>query len=376
MKIHHCHAHIFTIEHVPDNFLPVLSISWLMRNKLFKPLTDILHNLNPFTDKDSLDRYRAFVEQGLDATQQKIFDDLAKYYQPDTVFVILTMDMDRMEAGNPAKNYKQQLQELAVLKANPHYKDRIIPFVCADPRRADVLDVVKDCIENKGFGGIKLYPPLGYYPFDDRLYGVYEYAVKYNLPIMTHTNKHGVYYRGKLTDEHLKPAKLGKHFEKTNRNKNFAQNFSHPDNYLLVLKDFPTLKLCFAHFGGSDEWEAYLDNGENEKGKESWYYKIKTMLANPAYPNLFTDISYTIGSIKNCKQVGTIQPHLLNLLRETLQDESLKGKILFGSDFYMANIEGGEKVYSEILMQELGTEHFRQIAETNPQKYLAHRSPM
>lgn len=368
MKICNCHAHIFTIDHVPDKFLPV-SISWLMRNGLMNPLIGALSSLIPFSTKDLLDRYANFVKQGKQASQQKVFDDLAEYYPKDTSFVILSMDMDKMGAGNPKKPYLEQIKELAELKANPAYKDRIIPFVFADARRLNVLDLVKDCIENKGFGGIKLYPSLGYYPFDDRLYGVYEYAVKYNLPIMTHTNKGGVYYRGELGDEHLKPWKLNRELKKT-KHKDFAQNFANPANYEIVLKDFPTLKLCFGHFGGDDEWKAYIDARTKDDAKKTWYYQIKELIANPQYPNLFTDISYTISVIGKNKDVDTIDTKLLDVLYLAFQEERVKEKILFGSDFYMANIEGNERKFSVRLRRELGEDLFSQIAEINPQKYL------
>jgi hypothetical protein len=38
------------------------------------------------------------------------------------------------------------------------------------------MDLVKKHIEERGFQGIKVYPPVGFYPFDKNLHPILEYA--------------------------------------------------------------------------------------------------------------------------------------------------------------------------------------------------------
>jgi hypothetical protein len=60
---------------------------------------------------------------------------------------------------------------------------------------------------------------------------------------------------------------------------------------------------------------------------------------------------------------------LITMLHDCLKDKVLKERILFGSDFYMANIEGSEYRSSSLLPQALG-DLFLQIAKINAEKYL------
>ncbi|NML71694.1 hypothetical protein HHL23_18100 [Chryseobacterium sp. RP-3-3] len=63
------------------------------------------------------------------------------------------------------------MKQLDELKALKRIKSKTcLPFVFADPRRIrddhTYFDVIRNCITNEGFRGIKTYPALGYYPFD------------------------------------------------------------------------------------------------------------------------------------------------------------------------------------------------------------------
>jgi predicted TIM-barrel fold metal-dependent hydrolase len=265
--------------------------------------------------------------------------------------------MDFMQAGKAPLNFEEQLKELADLKRK--YPDHIYPFVCADPRRPKLLDLVKRYIEEEGFRGLKIYPPLGFYPFDERLYPVYEYAEKQGIPILTHCNKGKVYYRGKIPERWLTHPKTCQPLKKT-ENRLFTQHFTDPDNWIYVLNKFNRLKLCFGHFGGDDEWRLYQDEEDPAKFEQSWYNKIKRILMNPEFPNTYADISYTLADLD-----------LVALLNVTLQIPQIRGKVLFGTDFYFSNIKGTEYKFCIELRRELGEENFRQIAEINPQRFLA-----
>ncbi|MFC2100422.1 amidohydrolase family protein [Bacteroidota bacterium] len=321
-----------------------------------KAVARFLHSLNPFSKKDILDRYAKFVQQGLKARQEDILKKLNSYYPPDTKFVTLSVDMDYMAAGDAPNNFIKQLEELRELKANSNYKDHLLPFICADPRRPDIKELVQEYIEQHHFTGIKIYPALGYCPNDPRLDDIYQYADDHELPIMTHTTRGGVFYRGDFSE--VPPCFKNKEILKK-KNKDLTDHFTNPDNYIPILEKYHKLKLCFGHFGGMSEWDKYLNPKKNQNAADSWFVKIKEIIKK--YDNVYTDISYTAASHE-----------LLPLLYISLQTPKLKDRILFGSDFYMANIEGTEYKFSVNLRSFLGEENYRKMAEENPKRFLFH----
>ena len=54
----------------------------------------------------------------------------------------------------------------------------VLPFAAVDARRPGVVEETKRLIEEDGFRGIKLYPPLGYHPNDPLLRPLYAFAAE------------------------------------------------------------------------------------------------------------------------------------------------------------------------------------------------------
>lgn len=343
MQIHNCHMHIFTVDHVPENFLPLGLAKWMKLPYLKIPLRYLLVNLNPFSNRDIFERYANFIRISTNKTQQQVFEVVRAYYPLDTKFVVLPMDMEYMDAGKVPKDIIAQHDELAQLVQT--YPNQIIPFVAVDPRRPNILNLLRSWIEEKGFKGIKLYPPLGYMPTDPVLMQVYEYAQANNLPVMTHCS------RGGVRNKKLSASQ--------------ASSFSDPNNYLPILKRFPNLKICMGHCGGDQDWNQYLDqpwDGSLPSSQMSWLSKILDIMRSGDYPNFFADISYTIFHIEENAQI----------LKVLLQDPLVKSQILFGSDFYMVEQEKfPERRLTMTLRANLGEDLFTQIAETNPKRYLS-----
>lgn len=359
IKIINCHTHIMTRANVPQNFLPAI----------VKPLGDLLQGDNTskatqkflsfFGRKDLallVKKYHQFLKIGDLKTQLEIFKVLQGFYPEGTKFVVLTMDMEHMGAGPVKQSFREQLLELAKLKKDPAYKDILLPFVFAHPERLGILSLVYQCFSEYDFAGIKIYPPLGYYPFDERLYQVYRMAEDHQIPITAHCARGGVFYKGSITNEMRKHPRTGKVY-KARKNKFITDIYTDPDNYNYLLKDFPKLKINLAHFGGFDEWEKYLINSIDEDGELSWYLKIRDLMRK--YPNVYTDVSYTM-----------YKKDLLPLLKVSLEDETINKKILFGTDYYMVEQELTEKEFSINLRASIGEEKYRLIAETNPIPFL------
>jgi len=342
MPIYNCHIHTFTADHVPNDYLPLKLVPLMQHPWIREIIFFILRNIQPFKNRDQFDRYANILRTSFGQTQHTIFDQVRGYYPLGTQFVVLPMDFEFMSAGAIKTDIYRQHDELASLRdSNPKH---VIPFIAVDPRRENVLDMVKGLVENNDFKGIKIYPPLGYRPDDEVLYDVYEYAQQNNLPIMAHCSRGGARNRDMPID--------------------LLQSYTDPDNYKRILNDFPDLRVCLAHFGGDAEWEAYLQNPWVETSDErtkNWVSKIMDMMKSGDYPNLYTDTSYTIFRFEaNIK-----------VLKVLLTNDRVRSQVLFGSDFYMVEIEKlQERRLSIYLRAELGEELFWQIAEQNPKRYL------
>lgn len=164
------------------------------------------------TTLELIKRYINIVRFARYKKQNDILTKLANQYPPGTGMVVLPMDMEFMGAGKPPKEYADQMEELAKIKAR--HPKKIFPFVFVDPRRKyagkqlffdyEIINgkvtlkdcFIKDYIETKKFDGFKIYPALGYFPFDEALLPLWKYAAENGIPIMTHCIRGVIYYRG------------------------------------------------------------------------------------------------------------------------------------------------------------------------------------
>lgn len=281
----------------------------LKRNR-FKKITSILKKIIP-GEFDFLVRYANFILHAYDTIkedskkQEAVFNELQSYYPKNTKFVVLSMDMDYMvncNKGVENSTFYDQLDSLKKIKKNRDYANLIFPFIHADPRRighdTGFIGRMEDELKSGHFNGIKIYPALGYFPFDIRLKPMYDLALKYNLPITTHCSVGPVFYRGKrhtLRNEgyyndkaFIHPFTGNKLYGK--KPGQFTPHFTHPLNYYFLmncpeklhdywkqceangmvsptgnysvedLAKYRNLKICLGHYAGSKEWRRYLDN--------------------------------------------------------------------------------------------------------------------
>ena len=347
MPLTNCHVHVFTADHVPDRFAGLASPLLRIR-PVRRALLPILRRFDP-SPRDRIERYARILEISHHRTQAEIFDLVRALYPPGTRFVVLPMDMTHMAVGGLRASIDRQHEELRALRdAHP---DLVVPFAAADPRQERVVEKTVALIEDAGFGGIKLYPPLGYDPADGRLDRLYAYAEERQVPLMSHCSRYGVYFRGRrhpVTGARLpllrRPAILAE--------------LADPARFVSVLERHPRLKLCLAHFGGQGEWDKYADERSRP---ESWLAKIVELIASGRYENLYTDVSYTLFAAER---------HV-HLLADLLDDPRLRDRVLFGSDFYVVeDAELDEASGVALLRSVLGDARFSELAETNPAHYL------
>lgn len=342
----------------------LLSVPFVRRN-----LLHWLRWLNPFTERDLLERYANFLEISYLKTQREVFELVRGYYPLDTRFVVLPMDMEFMGAGKVPKAYSAQLEELAELCRDPEYGENILPFVAVDPRRPNYMALLEKFVEQYNFRGIKLYPNLGYFPTDIRLAPMWAYANQQDLPIITHCSPGGIFQKFlPPPSERINP--LTNALVLVTQPRQFARYYADPDLYLPILERYPNLRLCLAHFGGDEEWVRYYERpwlgvaGKSAAvdATRSWFSKIIDLFRSERFPNLYTDIAYTVFDVVEN----------MPLLKVILNDEIIRKHVLFGSDFYMATREKFEERRVSILLRSfIEEDFFRQIACENPRRFLA-----
>jgi predicted TIM-barrel fold metal-dependent hydrolase len=350
--IYNCHIHTFTADHVPDHFLPFNLVRIMRRTWLRNPILWLFGMLIPVTNKDAVARTGRFLARGAFESQQKVFGYLQKQYPEGTRFIVLPMDMEFMGAGKPAVPFERQLKELAALRdlldKEKKTKGQIIPFCAVDPRRPNVVEEFKRWHQDHNIKGVKIYPNLGYPPDHPILLKVYAYCEKNKLPVMVHCSRGGIRHRELSRAE--------------------ANALSHPANYMPILKCFPELNFCMAHFGGAEEWERHVTGETPRTGPEaSWLTVITDMMRSGEYPNLYTDVAYTL-----FVEMPAYRPfNYFNFLKVLLSSAAVSDHVLFGTDYYMVEREKvSEKEVSIGLRAHLGDELYFQIAHDNPRRYL------
>ncbi len=384
------HSHVFTGQCAPEFFL---------RTGLPKALDPYAPRLNAFISKPgiraivrqwaklkgdgNLLRFLQFADMGLHETQERIFQEMRKAYSafgPEVRFIALTLNMDHMGPWHSRHGrIADQLAEVERLRM--HYPDVFFPFVGVDPRHMggqELVDWVREKVERRAFFGIKIYPALGFFPFDKRLDALYAWAEDNQVPIMTHCTRHGVYYLGRMADvlldlwpEGLNPSATDmpaiharisrfRQAKLTWNNTQYGCNiFTHPQNYRPILEKYPRLKICLAHFGGDDELlekDQRIHNGGIDT--DNWSMEVLRLLEDERWPNVYTDISYTL-----------YNPRVYEILRTHI-DGPEGNRILFGSDFYMTLKEDREENLLQRCVESLNMDRFKKIAKQNTDTYL------
>lgn len=326
----------------------LMRVPW-MRTTLFWLFGRLILRMS----KDDATLTGRFFARGAFETQNKIFTHVQKQYPADSHFIALSLDFDFLGYGTPILPYEKQLEELAELCDKQ--PESLIPFCSVDPRRPDALNALERWHNQYKIKGVKIYPNMGYFPDHPVLLDVYKYCEKNKLPILAHCSPGGIQQFGSSKEE--------------------ARKYGNPENYRKLLEDFPRLNFCLAHFGGAEEWEKHLTGETPREGMDAtWLTLITNMLREKKensslkkYPNLFTDVSYTL-----FKEMPSYRPfNYINFLTVLLEEKDIRDQVLFGTDYYMVEREKvSEKEVSIALRAFLGEKFYFQIAHYNPIKYL------
>lgn len=274
----------------------------------------------------------AFLALALKPSIGAVTDELMEDLGPDDVAVALSLDVTR-GGDEDAEHFAAQLAETSeqVLR----YPGRILPFVAVNGRRNGFLPIVERALNSQGFVGVKLYPSLGYSVDTPAMRDLYAYCEQRGVPLLMHCN--GVGFREK-------PG---------------AEQYCDPNHWKPILRDFPNLVICFAHFGGGE----YFTGADIPA--DSWADRILNLMDE--FENVYADISYHSDQMRG----GEREKNYFRNLKRLLAHPTYKSRILFGTDFWLIRMILREKNYWDYFVDRLGDgELFTRIAEANPAAFL------
>lgn len=344
-RIINCHVHTFTADHVPVGFLP-LRLGGLFKVPFIRgPARFLLAQLNPLDSRDRFQRIGNFLDLANGGSQRALLDRVRARYPGGTRFVVLALDLAYMGRGTVPVPLEAQHAELAALR--DALGDAVIPFAAVDPRRPGVRAMAESLVERHGFAGLKVYPNLGFAPTHPVLMDeVWPWAEARGVPVMAHCSRGGI--RGRDVSREALDA------------------LASPAAWVPVLERFPRLRVCLAHMGGDAEWRAYFADDRRvaaagDARRQSWLKQLLDLLRSGAHPGLYTDVSYTVFNMER----------YVPALKVFLADDRVRARVLFGSDYYMAEHERfEERLLSMRLRGELGEGWFWELAEANPRAWL------
>jgi predicted TIM-barrel fold metal-dependent hydrolase len=416
-KFINSHAHIFTVGHAPDYFLKTVVPSkpvakWLeqfLQRKptrlAFKAIYFMVRKMVARDKRDLLERYIEFLEIGMAASQQEVFENVSATYRRygDFGVVVLTQVLDCLDLEDRRsmhKNIVTQVAEVAELKRHAAYQQCILPFLGIDPRSAVTLSrdnwYEKYISKDYGFCGLKMYPAAGFFPFDIRLEPLWAWAEANEVPVMTHCTRGGSWYLGSqeslintgaFSQHGINPD--NEHYTSIQnriaatlalsdirkKNKVWCNVFGNPECYEPVLAKYPKLKICFAHLGGENEIlrnknGGGLDGYPSQLLDNNWFEAVLALMKK--YENVYSDISYTLSSRDAIEHVRT------TLNKPDMQDafgKKLFQKLLYGTDFYMTQQEkqGSEPLLQKNFAELFSATEIQVMAYENPLLFLANK---
>ena len=261
-----------------------------------------------------------------------------------------TVDFSYWLGKERVERHKAQVEHMSRISSS--FED--VPlhgFVGFDPLRqvfATAIDkrdwapmkLVKEATENYGFVGVKLYPPMGFFPIGNRgknfpedvfpkestdkklgerldaaLLELYSYCSSNGVPIMTHS---------------MNSQQANQDFGKRANPVYWQPIF---DNH-----KFAGLKINFAHFGDFNKKPADMEN--------SWEWSLGEMIRDKSDAGIFADLSYFDPAFRPSLKYTSADKMYLNALSKWFEkfDPNCE-HVAFGSDWSMIWKDYGHENY-------------------------------
>lgn len=127
-----------------------------------------------------------------------------------------------------------------VAEAVRAHPDRLLGNVYLDPREATARETLRRFLD-LGFRAVKLFPPAGFDPGDERFFGLYEDIETAGVPVLAHAGQ---------TNVRLLPKRPGERAATDSR-------FAHPMNFDRIARLFTGVTWVLAHMGYPHHVEAW-----------------------------------------------------------------------------------------------------------------------
>lgn len=208
--------------------------------------------------------------------------------------VVLPLDfglVDRPELG--VEEYNDW-----VFQSCQSYGGRMIPFIGIDPNRGtQAVNLVDKYVKLYNAKGVKIYPPTGFFPNDERLEPFWDLMTEYDLVVVSHAG-----------------ASWGP----------LDERYGRPSYFREVLEREPELRIVIAHLGGKFRAETY------ELAK--------------SFPHIYADCSALQGWLPSDPAT------CISRLQEALA--SMPGRIIFGSDWPLFDMAYPYAFWARFLREE------------------------
>lgn len=262
---------------------------------------------------------------------QKAYSEGDRAFGIDACFAAL-VDFDYwLRCSETSSSLRDQVllhEQLAVLSGG-----FVLPLVPYNPwtdieRGGKSFELVRWAIEERGFVGVKIYPPMGFRPLgnegppvsqlprpegrklDERLRALYRWCQNAEVPVMGHT-AHSM-GRDHAHDE-----------------------LSGPDSWEAVFREFPGLRVNGGHFGG----------GYHSANGVDWPREFVALMAKPGGGGLNVDLAYE-EELLDPESAETAR--MKNLLQSRLPDgSSVLTRVMYGSDWLMISQVGDWGAYPQ-----------------------------
>lgn len=119
-----------------------------------------------------------------------------------------------------------------VLQAVKAHPDRLVGNVYIDPRQAGALETLERHLD-QGFRAVKLFPPVGFYPDDERLLPLYDRIAGAGLPVLVHSGQTNI----RILSEDPKVRRAT------------DSRYGHPMNLDRLSRLYPEIPFVLAHCG-------------------------------------------------------------------------------------------------------------------------------
>jgi predicted TIM-barrel fold metal-dependent hydrolase len=195
--------------------------------------------------------------------------------------------------------------------------------------------LVKRAVHEEGFIGVKLYPPMGFLPFDNtkKLFaGDYPHFIG-----LAFRKKMNAALDAVLRDLYAwcisEQVPILAHAANTNGADQGYSLRASPDNWVSVVKNFPGIRVSLAHFGDFDAGFATATH-PHPKLDETWEWKMAKLVHDNPDSQIYVDMSYLRVALLDSN--NNVRSEVKRMLRDVKKEfPDLSKRMLFGTDWVM-----------------------------------------